>query len=329
MRLEACTCSIRTRPHQILVEKVRSPTGAWATPVVLKDQLPGPADNINAIITPAGATYLVYLGDLHEIDFAVRAALTGEFTFGTAVPISNGLDQYGAISMALDGSGNMNIAFTDKARHMVTYANSTGAIVGLAWNNIVDVAPDNIGNAKYFETAVVISAGVANVIYKKDFSLHMDPFNRVTGAFTVASPIESGTSARSYGGMISAAVSSAGHVYIAYTGWDPALGDITAIRMDVNMILPGAPQTLGEAPGDRQVELNWGAASSRGGPNILFYNIYRSTSTGTEIIVNHTNGPILTFVDRDVNNFVPYFYKVAAVSVNGEGPRSDELSVTL
>ena len=316
-------------PTVDLLEKVRSPAGSWAALVVLKDQLPGHADNINVIITPSGATYLVYLGNLNEIDFAVRAALTGEFTFGTAVILSGGLDQYGAISLALDSSGNMNIAFTDKARHMVEYANSTGATAGLAWNNIVDVAPDNIGNGKYFETAVVISAGVANVIYKKDFSLHMDPFNMATGAFTVASPIESGTSARSYGGMISAAVSSEGHVYIAYTGWDPTLGDITALRMDVNMILPGAPQTLGEVPGDHQVSLNWGAASPRGGPSVLFYNIYRSTSTGTEIIVNHTNGPLLTFVDTDVNNFIPYFYRVAAVSANGEGAKTDELTVTL
>ena len=309
-----------------LVEKIRPTTGIWSAPAVL-EVLGLWAYQLNAIITPANETYLVFQ-DYHNLIYGVRATMGGTFTFGTAITLPGGNAQYGPISLVLDSAKNMHISYADDSSHQVVYANNTGAAIGAAWTNFVNVAPWNVGNNYNAENSLVIANGIVNVIYKKDYSLHMDPYNNVAGTFTATTPIETGTSTQPYGGMNSATVSSTGHIYIAYMGYDATLDAWEAIKMDANIVLPGAPLDLAGVPGNKQVNLTYGAASTNGGPAILHYNIYRSTTTDLEVYVNQTTGPVLWFVDTDVFNKIPYFYKVSAVNVNGEGPKTAEITAT-
>jgi fibronectin type 3 domain-containing protein len=307
-----------------LYEKNRSWAGVWSAPVVIQT-LSSDVDNTNVIITPAGETYIVYQGNFHDIDYGIRSSPTSAFTWGKVVTIGNsrGVDQLGAISLTLDSAKNMHISYDDNNLGMIVYANNIGVSPGNDWSTFVTVAPDNVGNEYCKESSVVIFNGVPNVVYKKDYSLHMDPYNSIAESFSAGSLIEAGVSGASYGGANSATVSSSGHVFIAYTGYDnpDSLAGPYAIRLDANIILPGVPQNLTGVPANKQVKLTWGAASNNSGPDILYYNIYRATTAGTEIFVNHTTGPVLSFIDTDrLANLTPYYYK--------EGPKSSEITST-
>ncbi len=91
--------------------------------------------------------------------------------------------------------------------------------------------------------------------------------------------------------------------------------------------VPNAPQGLVATPGDAQVILTWSAPSSNGGSTITAYKIYRSTTSGTETLLD-TIGNVLTYTDTAVSNGQIYYYRVSAVNSVGEGPLSNEDSAT-
>ncbi len=91
--------------------------------------------------------------------------------------------------------------------------------------------------------------------------------------------------------------------------------------------VPGAPTNLSATPGDSQATLNWTAPSNDGGSAITSYNIYRGTSSGSEVEVQ-TGVSGTSYVDSGLTNDVTYYYEVTAVNGVGEGPPSNEASAT-
>jgi fibronectin type 3 domain-containing protein len=91
---------------------------------------------------------------------------------------------------------------------------------------------------------------------------------------------------------------------------------------------PGAPTGLTATRGNAQVTLSWSAPASNGGSAITGYNIYRSTTSGTEIKVASPTGTGTTYTDTGLVNGTTYFYKVTAANAVGEGALSTEASAT-
>ena len=106
-------------------------------------------------------------------------------------------------------------------------------------------------------------------------------------------------------------------------GTSPKSNEASATPMTV----PTAPRTLTSTKGDGQIVLNWVAPYSNGGMAITGYKIYRSTSSGTEILCNIV-GNITSYTDMNVTNGQMYYYEVTAINADGEGPRSNEISAT-
>ena len=70
--------------------------------------------------------------------------------------------------------------------------------------------------------------------------------------------------------------------------------------------------------------LTW-TAPANGGSAITGYRIYRSTSTGAEILFTSV-GTATSYTDNTVVNGTTYFYQVSALNSVGEGARSNETS---
>jgi fibronectin type 3 domain-containing protein len=86
---------------------------------------------------------------------------------------------------------------------------------------------------------------------------------------------------------------------------------------------PTAPGAPAAAPADGRVTLSWSAPSSNGGSPITSYNVYRSTSSGTETLLAGA-GNATTYIDNGLTNGTTYYYQVTAVNAVGESPRSAE-----
>jgi fibronectin type 3 domain-containing protein len=85
---------------------------------------------------------------------------------------------------------------------------------------------------------------------------------------------------------------------------------------------PPTPTGLTATPGDASDELSWNASIGA-----TSYNVYRSTSTGTETLLQ-SGVQGTTFSDTNLTNGATYFYKVSAVNAGGESALSGEVSAT-
>jgi len=92
-------------------------------------------------------------------------------------------------------------------------------------------------------------------------------------------------------------------------------------------IPPRSPTNLRADPGDATVALAWDPPSFDGGFPITNYTIYRGTSS-TSLTRLRLVGNVLAYADTAVTNGLTYYYQVSAVTSVGEGPRSNEFSVT-
>lgn len=93
---------------------------------------------------------------------------------------------------------------------------------------------------------------------------------------------------------------------------------------------PAAPQVLSAvrvstpAPG---VEVSW-LKPDNGGSPITGYNIYRSTTSGTQTFYAHVNGAdTLKYLDQNAPNTSNWFYKIMAVNMIGESTHCREVNV--
>src|SRR2546422_270605 len=90
---------------------------------------------------------------------------------------------------------------------------------------------------------------------------------------------------------------------------------------------PSGPQNLQATAGIGNVTLSWQAPSDNGGSPVTNYNIYRSTSSGTETLVT-TLGNVTSYTNTGLTNGITYFYEVSAVNSVGESIPSSETSAT-
>jgi fibronectin type 3 domain-containing protein len=91
--------------------------------------------------------------------------------------------------------------------------------------------------------------------------------------------------------------------------------------------LPYAPTLTSVVGGNGSVYLTWDAAYPNG-DTILYYRIYRGTSSNGEVFLLNTLNNATFYNDTSVSNGVQYFYNISAVNNIGEGPRSNELFAT-
>jgi fibronectin type 3 domain-containing protein len=91
--------------------------------------------------------------------------------------------------------------------------------------------------------------------------------------------------------------------------------------------VPGAPTGLQAMPGNQSVSLQWTAPTNTGGSSITGYNIYRSTTSGAEALVQ-SGVTGTSYTDSGLANGTTYYYKVAAVNSVGTGALSGEASAT-
>jgi fibronectin type 3 domain-containing protein len=92
-------------------------------------------------------------------------------------------------------------------------------------------------------------------------------------------------------------------------------------------MVPGVPAGLTATPGNAQVVLNWTTPASTGGSPVTGYRIYRGTLAGSETLLI-TVGNVTAWTDTTTVNGQPYYYKVSAVNIIGEGMLSTEASAT-
>lgn len=102
------------------------------------------------------------------------------------------------------------------------------------------------------------------------------------------------------------------------------VGNLTgpAPNFDKIVVSDGTLDALQAVAGDGRVDLSWSAAASG-----VTFNVYRSTSSGNEMVLASGVGST-NFTDLAVTNGVMYFYKVTEVNpaLGGEGPPSVEVS---
>jgi hypothetical protein len=81
---------------------------------------------------------------------------------------------------------------------------------------------------------------------------------------------------------------------------------------------PARPTGLAVISGDRQISLNWDDVAGA-----MSYMVYRRTEGGTYAATPDSPVSGSAAVDTGLTNGTAYFYRVAAVGIGGEGPRSD------
>jgi hypothetical protein len=94
---------------------------------------------------------------------------------------------------------------------------------------------------------------------------------------------------------------------------------------------PDAPELIASA-GNGRATLTWTAPPANDGTGtILTFRVYRGTSPGAETLLAGAEalpGSQTSYVDTTVTKGATYFYKVSATASLGEGPQSNEQSVT-
>ena len=119
--------------------------------------------------------------------------------------------------------------------------------------------------------------------------------------------------------------------YPAVAGYDDATGwgtfngaNLLAALSPVpaTPTVPAAPTSLKATPGNASVALSW-----TGSTGASTYNVYRSTTSGTESLLK-SGVTTTSYSDATAVNGTTYFYQVSAVSSAGESAKSGEASAT-
>ncbi len=91
--------------------------------------------------------------------------------------------------------------------------------------------------------------------------------------------------------------------------------------------VPTAPRNVTAVPhSSRGVVLNWQAPSSTGGSSITGYQIFRSTTPGTETLLTTVGSSARTYRDASTTRNVRYYYVIRAVNAIGASPPSAEVT---
>ncbi len=90
---------------------------------------------------------------------------------------------------------------------------------------------------------------------------------------------------------------------------------------------PEVPTGLTILAGNARTTLNWTAPKSNGGSAITNYLLYRSTTSGDEILLASL-GNVRNYTDRSLINGVTYYYTISALNSVGESSKSNEVFAT-
>ncbi len=91
---------------------------------------------------------------------------------------------------------------------------------------------------------------------------------------------------------------------------------------------PGAPTGLSATAGDGQVSLTWAAPSSDGGSVVTGYDVYLSTTPGTEGSPVGTATTATSASVTGLTNGTTYYFEVTANNAAGQGPTSAQASAS-
>ena len=230
------------------------------------------------------------------------------------------------------------LAYDADSAEVVLFGGQGGGISDETWaynyssNTWTNLNPDPKPSARWFHAMAYDSLSDRTVLFGGESGQHLTDtwsYNLNTNTWTNTNPAAhpSGRSglpmaydAKSdrlvlFGGDLSGALSNETWVYdVDANTWTP-------------LTLPSAPRNLQAVAGDGSVTLSWMPPSFSGGPSISNYRIYRGTTSGaTSFLVEVGN--VLTHADTAVSNGIQYFYRVAAVTIAGEGPPSNEEPAT-
>lgn len=112
------------------------------------------------------------------------------------------------------------------------------------------------------------------------------------------------------------------------------------VALLVSLVVLFSPVVLGQKKGGlkatataHSVSLTWVQGVA---PNctptacpVTSNTVYRGTTSGGETLLSTSTTPIVAYTDTTVVGGLTYFYKVSATNINGEGPRSVEVSATI
>jgi len=111
---------------------------------------------------------------------------------------------------------------------------------------------------------------------------------------------------------------------VAFSG--AGIGAASAISSVIPSTTADAPIDLTAARGNGNVTLSWTAPGDDGGAEITGYAVFIGMASGDEAYIATVNG--LTYVIDELTNGQTYYFKVAAVNLNGNGVPSEEASAT-
>jgi Fibronectin type III domain len=90
----------------------------------------------------------------------------------------------------------------------------------------------------------------------------------------------------------------------------------------------GEPLNLQATIGNGNVTLSWSAPSLNIGQPVSNYKVYRGTTLGSESFLAIADNAT-TYTDVLVDKGITYYYRVSAVSSEGEGAKSNQATTTL
>ena len=88
---------------------------------------------------------------------------------------------------------------------------------------------------------------------------------------------------------------------------------------------PGPPTSLSATPGDDQVSLTWAAPASDGGSPVTGYDVYGSTTPGTEGSEVQSTVTATASTVSGVADGTPYYFEVTAINAAGESAPSAQV----
>ncbi|HME52518.1 MAG TPA: fibronectin type III domain-containing protein [Candidatus Lokiarchaeia archaeon] len=183
-----------------------------------------------------------------------------------------------------------------------------------------------------------VTTTMGNMTINDQFAYNMTEYYNNSGTWTLlGSKIDNGTEKVGYYMTINSnhllnfekmMVTVNGSTISSPTEWENINGTINATsRLVYTAYFPSAPLNLLATGGNMQVALSWQAPLRSGESAITGYNIYRSTSPGSETLLTTTSN-MTTFTDTSVKNGQIYYYKITAVNATGEGALSNEACAT-
>ncbi|MFW6196374.1 MAG: ABC transporter substrate-binding protein [Thermoplasmatota archaeon] len=90
---------------------------------------------------------------------------------------------------------------------------------------------------------------------------------------------------------------------------------------------PEEPRDLEGSAKDDSITLNWNPPADNGSSDLLEYKIYRRTGIDNLSFYKSVDDIVTNYTDRDVNYSQTYRYQISAVNNEGEGNKTDIISV--